>query len=1458
MKKFSLLFVFLLTLVGGTRAFADTLTENFDNITRLDKDGNEITSQWSYGYSLSNGWFVSPAANAISASKTMNYGIAAGGYEGNAIWAGYGSSNSYYMVIPVLLTGEITFKAYKNTSTKTPSIKFFEVTESEGSFTVTDTQLGETVTPSSASWEDYSINIGDEGKYIALNMIYAGLDNFEAEIFSESGTVAKPTNVTVDAVTYNSATLSWTAGGEETQWQLVFDAAADFDRDAATPITISENPYTLTGLAEGTTYYAYLRAKAGDEVSGWSSKISFTTPEQFPQPTAFALTGFTATTASFSWTAGSTETAWQIAYGTTADFDPATGGTIVDATANPFTLEGLTAEKTYYACLRANYGGGNYSAWGEKISFMPSAVINITVNEGTNTNMYIPFNGSYTDTEGTMGQFIIPADLLKDIVDRSITKMTFYTNNTKEWGAKFKVFIKEVSETTFSSKECEWDGMDEVAEITVNAPDGEMAIDFDTPYDYSGSNLMVGFSLTQKGSYVSTSWYGVSSGANTARYSFQGWGGNTNDFASFMPKTTIASIPGSGIAKPKLSVTKPESLDYGIITAAADKTFTIANTGNATLEGIAITSSNAAFTVKNAPTTLEAGNSAVVTITMSATTMGEQSSTITISAANVTKTVDFTVKGVTLPADMTVVDFEDNQLPARWENSGYNGGWTFNGGAAYAGYSPSTTRPVMTTPKIVVNDGDQLVLRAKLDNTTSIYYITVKGSSDNGENWTAYTKKIDSNTLSTEYKAIVLTDIPSTVNRLQFEGYYASIDEIWGINNAAELAVKKGEEAVASPTTYDFGETNTETSVTYNFANAGIGTINITGVAITGDGAAAYSTNWKESVATPFDLVITRSYDATRTAAQEATVTVSTSEGDFVINVTGTDKAANQPELAVDLTSLKFGTLTANATKTVTVTNSGTGLLTVNIASDSEDFTVSTTKLEGITAGASQTFDVTFNYTAGNYGSKTGNITVTPTYDETAVVTIAATAKAKDPNVWSEDFSGNALPTGWDSESNWSFDTGVAKAAYGTSSTGYKYYLTTPTLTVSDVTEELTFDYSATGNYVSIKIQMSKNGAAFTDYKTVSLDNGDAGTYTITGLEAGNYQFRFANDDYELDNFEGFTLNLADHIIVIAASSIPESTSWSTTMKVSRSFDATITLKENRGNDEEVTAKVYMGETVIGQTTDIVEANTSKTLTITCTPTVASTSGAEMHIEVDYAGGTLSTEAVTRYVDALTYLTLDENSSDAIQAGTYDEVTLKLSFAQGWNTLCLPFAISDIEELIGTGAKAYDFTSYTNNEVHFTSATTLKSSFPYLIYVPTAITDDIALTDITIASSDVEGWYTRNNDAYLRGTYAPMEAGTLTGKFVLTETEGIPTFVKATEETALKGFRAYLELPSDLFDLYIDNENITTGIQHITNTPGTDERIYNLNGQRITKPAKNGITIIRSATNGKSIKMIRK
>ena len=1464
-KGRQLLFALLVLLAGGASpAWADELTENFDEVKRLDANGNEITSQWTYGYSLSNGWFVSPAANVISASNSYHYGIATGGNTGNALWAAYGSSQSYYLVIPTQIVGEVKFKAKKTSSSSSTYgyISLYEVTKNDDTYTVTSTKLGTTVSPTTNSaWNDYSINIGEEGKYVALHMIRSGLDDFEATIYEEGG-IAKPTNFTASNTTYNSTQLSWTAGGEETAWQIVYDTDASFDKDAATPVDVTENPYTLTELAEGTTYYAYIRAKIGDVTSSWSSKISFTTTEQFPKPTAFAATGYTATTASFAWTAGSTETAWQIAYSTTQGFDPA-DGTIADVTTNPYTLEGLTAETTYYARIRANYGS-NFSAWSDEVSFTPSAKMNLVVNDGTYTNSYVPFYGSYVDTQGTMSQFIFPADNLTTMANRQITKMTFYSSSTsKNWNAKFKIYLKEVNATTFDSKECDWTGMEEVDEATVSLDsNGEMVIELDTPYDYAGGNLMVGFNLTVTGSYSSCSWYGVNSGSNTARYSYVGYSGTENAYASFIPKVTITSMPGSDTPKAKMTVTQPESLDYGVITAATDKTFTIANTGDAALEGIEVTSNNAAFTIKNAPTTLEAGASAEVTITMSASTTGEQSATINISASNVTKTVDFTVTGIAVSAEMSVINFNDNQLPSRWDNAGYNNGWKFTDGAAYAGYSSSSNRPKMTTPKVVVEEGDMLIIKAKVDNTTSIYYVTINGSSDNGATWTAYTKKLDSNTLSTEYKYIVLSDIPTTVNRLQFEGYYGSIDEIWGINYAPELSVTQNEGTVTSPANYDFGEIAVATPVTYTFANAGAGTINITGVAIAGDGAAAYSTNWAESVAVPFDLVITRNYDADRTEAQDAVVTVTTSEGDFVINVTGTDKAANAPELAVTPNEdAAFGVVTAASSKTYTVTNAGTGTLTVDIASDDAKFTVSAAQLADIAAGQSKTFDVIFTPVAETYGTFNANITITPTYDAEAAVVIAASAKVKDPNVWSEDFSGSELPDGWDAGANWSIENGVAKAAYAYGSTSY---LTTPTLTVSGTDDVLTFDYAATANYVSIKIQMSKDGAAFADYSgyPTSLNNGDNGTFTITGLEAGDYQFRFTNDDYTLDNFEGFKLNLADHILVISSSNLPASTGYSPTMKEGQSFEATITLTESRGINEDVTINLYGGEDIIGTTSGTVSAKESKVFTITATPTT--TGNVMMHFEVVYAGGQLTTSNLSRYVEALTYLTLDETSSEAIVAGTYDNVTLKRTFIAGWNTVCLPFTISDVEEFFGTGAKAYEFSSFADGStLTFEPITTLTASYPYIVYVPNAITEDFELTDITIESKDATAWYTRKADsnnkaAYFRGTYAPVAAGEWTKYDANDIIYGVTTdakIAKAGETASIDGFRAYFDLGATVSTArlaFTDDGGQTTYIDANRLNNVENGKAYNLQGQRVEN-LKKGLYII----NGKK-KVVRK
>ena len=897
--------------------------------------------------------------------------------------------------------------------------------------------------------------------------------------------------------------------------------------------------------------------------------------------------------------------------------------------------------------------------------------------------------------------------------------------------------------------------------------------------------------------------------------------------------------------EPKMVVTQPESLDFGVITAATTKTFTITNTGHATLEGINVTSSNDVFTVTGAPTSLEAGTSAEVTITMAATTTGALSSDITVSATGMTD-VQFTVTGVVLPEGLMVVDFNDNQLPANWTNAS----WTFASGAA-TGKSSSA---YLTTPKLIFKDGDLLVIKAKRADSDATDYITIQGSDDNGATWTAYNKKITgSDGLAyPDFGTLVLSDIPATVNKLRFVGYYVVVDEIAGLTYASVLSVKLGETAVSSPAAYNFGDCSTDASVTYNFTNEGAGTIEITNVAITGEGAAAYSTNWTTSTTVPFDLEITRTYVAGREGTSNATVTVTTTEGDFVINVTGTDKAANAPELALTpAEDADFGVVTAATSKTYTVTNAGTGLLTVNIYSNEEKFTVAPAQLTDIAAGESKTFDVTFTPVAETYGTFTAGIVVVPTYDSNAAVHFNASAKVKDPNIWSEDFSAGTVPTGWNADSNWTIEGGTANAKYAYGSTSY--YLTTPVLTVSDASDELTFYYEATANYVSIKIQMSKDGSAFADYQTISgLNNGDVGTYTITGLEAGDYQFRFANDDYLLDNFEGFKLNLADHIISIAASTIPESKSWDMTMKEGRSFEATVTVKEMRGVAEEVTAKFYMGSEVIGTATGSVAANGTETLTITATPTASATDGIEMHIEVEYAGGTVSTDPVTRYVAALTYYTLDENSSDEVWSGTYDFVTLKRTFAAGWNTVCLPFTISDVEGFFGTGAKAYTFNSYVNGELNFSTTSELTASYPYIIYVPTAITEDIELTDITIKSVDEEPFLYSKNGVYLRGTYSPIAAGQWTKSNTDDIIYGVTTdghIMKAGATASIKGFRAYFDVPtaSEVKALSFDGED-ATAIQTIDGQHATDDAIYNVAGQRIQKMQK-GINII----NGKKV-----
>jgi len=882
-----------------------------------------------------------------------------------------------------------------------------------------------------------------------------------------------------------------------------------------------------------------------------------------------------------------------------------------------------------------------------------------------------------------------------------------------------------------------------------------------------------------------------------------------------------------------MNVTQPSSLDFDVITQNTTKTFTITNIGTAALENITVTSDNDAFTISNAPTSLVANASQEVTITMSAATIGSFSGKITVSAPDQTP-VEFTVTGTVLPTGLTVIDFNNDQIPNdRWTTSGNY--MSFSGGAAAFGSNYGGVATLIT-PKVKLQN--YVVLKAKLDYTSSTSYnLTFKGLDNSGA--VVYTKVMDNTVLTTSYKYIVLSDIPANVCKIQLEGYYAKLDEIQGINYAPELAVTLDGETVASPATYDFDECNANATVTYNFANIGEGELSITGVAITGDGAAAYSTNFS-AMAVPAELKITRTYDASRNgAAQDATITVTTTDGDFVINVTGTDRAANAPELAVDVETLDFGKLAANDTKTVTVTNAGTGKMTVTIASDNELFSVSPAELTEIGAGESKTFDVTFNYTSmtENYGAQNATITVTPTYDGGTAKAIAATAIAKDPAVWSEDFANDpTTDRGWTADNGWSFSNGVAVG-------GGSGYLTTPYLSVNGTSDELTFEYEGTGTsswgfylYYTVR-KYGEEWPTSNSYSEIFYP-GDKKTFTIKGLEAGVYQIRIKGGSYNLDNFEGFKLFVPEHDAEITAINIP------TNGYVGMEYTATVTVKEKMNKAEAATATLYIANTAVATKEVTLTANGETDITLAYTPSEA-VSYQAAKIEVTYAGGTLNSES--KYVTIKNVTVLDETQENTIAAGNMVSVLLKRQFIAGWNSLCLPFAVTSPKTVFGDDVKAYTFDSYNSTDGLGFKAVNLSNGLdagtPYLLYLSAAITDDLFFESVTTTASMHP--VTKGNVTF-QGTYAPITAGNLpAGSYVLTPQAKI---AKAGSGASLKAFRAYFTTTGEA-RMTINFDDNTTAIGAIT-TDGELEvgTLYNLKGQKV-KGNQKGLYII----NGKKV-----
>ena len=235
-----------------------------------------------------------------------------------------------------------------------------------------------------------------------------------------------------------------------------------------------------------------------------------------------------------------------------------------------------------------------------------NAQVTVTFNEGTSTNLYLPFYGNYADW-GTKGQFIIPAE---DLANKGITsggqisKLMFYSNATSGgsyFGTSCIVEVGEVSYSTFSTGANTFvtSGLTTVLSglntLTRNS-DGTMEVSFSSNYTYNGGNLLISI-----GGYgnkcASTSWYGVNTSnagvSGNQSSATQGSIPTSATMVSFAPKTTITYTPGStpyitlnpASATVLTGFTQTLTAIYGNVSGTPTITYTSSNTNVATVSG---------------------------------------------------------------------------------------------------------------------------------------------------------------------------------------------------------------------------------------------------------------------------------------------------------------------------------------------------------------------------------------------------------------------------------------------------------------------------------------------------------------------------------------------------------------------------------------------------------------------------------------------------------------------------------------------------------------------------------------------------------------------------------------------------------------------------------------------------------------------------------------------------------
>ena len=308
--------------------------------------------------------------------------------------------------------------------------------------------------------------------------------------------------------------------------------------------------------------------------------------------------------------------------------------------------------------------GGNEGSGDNDETFDP-----ITICDGTDENSHIPFYFYYNDDATTKSQVIYPASELTEFVGKQITGLKFYNAGyPSAWSSTMAVSLAEVDYSTLMEGNASYIDAEfkEVFRGDMSGDDSMNTLEFtfDTPFVYTGQNLVIEIKNTVKGSgYPSVYFYGKELLGDINATS--GWSGSFKDNYGFLPKVTISY----GEMKEYAASVSVESIDYATIFSGETvvKDITISNNGSsdltATISGI-----SAPYSVAESTISIPTLSSATVPVTFAPTTDGTYNQTMTINLGDA-GSFNVALSGASMTAPtgyQQSFDVTDKTLPDGW------------------------------------------------------------------------------------------------------------------------------------------------------------------------------------------------------------------------------------------------------------------------------------------------------------------------------------------------------------------------------------------------------------------------------------------------------------------------------------------------------------------------------------------------------------------------------------------------------------------------------------------------------------------------------------------------------------------------------------------------------------------------------------------------------------------------